>query len=256
MPSDTQTSVKGMIRIPAGEFTRGSEHSPDEQPLHTIKVSAFLIDRAPVTNKDFRAFIEAGGYQNPVYWTPRGWEYIQDNQFTEPNYWRDPIWNPDEVPVTGVSWWEALAYARFVGKTLPTEAQWEYACRGTDGRTYPWGEDEPTLEYANYAPNSDPLELARKPTRPDAHPKNVSPFGCIDMAGNLAEWCLDNYHPNYSYEGADSADPLYVASEEEEHVVRGGCGLHTEDYMRCSSRDCYSPGVRDNLMGFRCVAKE
>lgn len=118
---------------------------------------------------------------------------------------------------------------------------------------YPWGEEAPTLDHANFAPGCEPVE--RKPTPVEAHAKNVSPFGCIDMAGNLAEWCLDNYWPNYGYEGAEGPDPIYVADEEDEHVARGGCGLHSEDYLRCSSRDCYPPGLRDNLIGFRCVSK-
>lgn len=244
-----------MVRIPGGVFERGSSLSPDEQPVKKIEVSAFLIDRAPVTNLEFAAFVEAGGYETPSYWTPAGWRHAQALGLDRPNYWNDPEWNAEDVPVTGVSWWEALAYARFVGKTLPTEAQWEYACAGADGRTYPWGEEHPTLEHANFAPGGcDPVR--RAPTRPWAHPKNVSAFNCVDMAGNFAEWCLDNYWPNYGYEGSTDPDPVYAADEEDEHVVKGGCGLHNEDYLRCSSRDCYPPGLRDNLIGFRCASKE
>ena len=244
-------TMDGTIEVTGGVFERGSLLSPDEQPVSKVQMSTFLIDRSPVTNRMFRAFMEAGGYQNPVYWTPMGWAYIQENAITQPTYWDDPVWNGPDVPVTGVCWWEALAYARFIGKTLPTEAQWEYACRGADRRTYPWGEDEPTLEYANYAPMCEPVD--RRPTTPEEYPKNVSPFGCVDMVGNFAEWCLDNYSPSYEYEGADRPDPLYFKAEEAEHVVRGGCGLHSEDYLRCTSRDYYPPGVRDNLIGFRCV---
>jgi iron(II)-dependent oxidoreductase len=243
-----------MVLVPNGTLERGSFLSPDEQPAAKVQMSAFRIDRVPVTNGEFRAFVEAGGYENPTYWTTAGWERIQELGLSRPNYWEDPVWNADQVPVTGVSWWEALAYARFVGKTLPTEAQWEYACKGADGRTYPWGEEAPNLEYANFAPGCEPVE--RRPTPPEAHPKNVSPFGCVDMVGNFAEWCLDNYWPNYCYEGAADRNPAYWADEEDEHVVRGGCGLHNEDYLRCSSRDCYPPGLRDNLIGIRCVSKE
>lgn len=248
-----QLQLQGMIHIPGGNLKRGSSHSPDEEPVICIEISAFLIDHAPVTNKDFRAFIDARGYHIPTYWTPIGWEYIQSNNITQPTYWNDPVWGIDGVPVTGVNWWEALAYARFMGKTLPSEAQWEYACRGTNGSTYPWGEDTPTLKHANFAPGCEPAD--RRPTTANAHSKNISPFGCIDMVGNFAEWCLDNYHPNYQYPGADARNPIYITSEEDEHVARGGSGLHSEDYLRCSGRDCYPPGVRDNLIGFRCVAK-
>jgi formylglycine-generating enzyme required for sulfatase activity len=248
-----QTRFEGMVQVVGGIFERGSSLSPDEQPVLKVEMSSFAIDRAPVTNKEFRAFTEAGGYRNPMYWTASGWAYIQANNIVQPTYWQDRTWNGDEFPVTGMCWWEALAYARFLGKTLPSEAQWEYACRGTDGRTYPWGKDEPTLEYANFAPMCEPVD--RQPTIPGVYPKNVSPVGCVDMAGNFAEWCLDNYWPNYNYAGAASCDPLYFMEEQDEHVVRGGCGLHSEDYLRCSSRDYYPPGVRDNLIGFRCTVK-
>lgn len=248
-----KTKTRKIIRVPAGTFERGSPLSPDEQPAMRVQMNAFLIDSTPVTNAEFRVFVEAGDYEDPEHWTPAGWEHVRELDLSRPNYWDNPVWNADDVPVTGVSWWEALAYARSVGKTLPTEAQWEYACRGSDGRTYPWGEEAPTLEHANFAPGCEPVE--RKPTLVEAHAKNVSPFGCVDMVGNLAEWCLDNYWSNYGYEGAEGPDPIYVADEEDEHVVRGGCGLHSEDYLRCSSRDCYPPGLRDNLIGFRCVSK-
>jgi formylglycine-generating enzyme required for sulfatase activity len=242
-----------MVAVPGGAFLRGSDLSPDEQPPARVRMSAFLIDRRPVTNADFAAFV-ADGYRDASLWTPGGWDYIQANGITQPTYFDDPVWSAPDVPVTGVCWWEALAYARFAGKTLPTEAQWEYAARGTDGRLYPWGDDEPTLGHANFAPGCEPVD--RRPTAPDAHPLNVSPFGCLDMAGNFAEWCLDNYTVGYRYEGAERPDPVHLADEYGEHVVRGGCGLHSDDYLRCSSRDTYPPGIRDNLIGFRCVARD
>ena len=121
-----------MIRVPGGAFERGSYFSPDEQPVKKVEVSTFLIDRSPVTNVEFAAFVEAGGYEDPTYWTPLGWEHVKVLGLSSPNYFNDPEWNATDVPVTGVSWWEALAYTRFVGKTLPTEAQWEYACRGAE----------------------------------------------------------------------------------------------------------------------------
>ena len=246
-----KVDVSNMVFVPAGVLRRGSERSPDEQPVVEVELSAFYIDRLPVTNRDFAAFIEAGGYHSPSFWTAAGWSWLQEQGVTRPTYWHDPVWGAPEMPVTGVSWWEALAYARFCGKTLPTEAQWEYACRGPQGLTYPWGEEEPTLEHANFAPGCEPVE--RRPTLPTAHLKNQSPFGCFDMVGNFAEWCLDNYCPHYRYEGAAGPDPTFSTAEEDEHVVRGGCGLHSEDYLRCSARDFYPPGLRDNLIGFRCV---
>jgi gamma-glutamyl hercynylcysteine S-oxide synthase len=250
-PSSSMITVPpSMTIVPPGTFVRGSDLSPDEQPVSQITMSSFAIDIDPVCNKDFAHFIAAGGYQRPNLWVAEGWNYINTRQLTEPTYWRDPIWAEPDAPVTGVSWWEALAFARFVGKTLPTEAQWEYAARGSDARTYPWGEDEPDANLANYAPECEPID--RRPTKPGAHPAATSTFGCRDMVGNFAEWCLDSYRP--FYDADSSRDPVYLADDSTvERVVRGGSGLHDEDYLRCAARDHYPVGLRDNLIGFRCV---
>jgi len=235
--------------IAAGTLCRGSSLSPDEEPEEFICLSEFFIDRDPVTNAQFAEFIDDGGYQKPTLWTPYGWHKAQELGLREPNYWRDPVWNSSDVPVTGVSWWEALAFARWAGKTLPTEAQWEYACKGPDAYVYPWGDEQPNPCLANYAPECEPE--VRAPTTPGHYKRNVSPFGCRDLVGNFAEWCLDNYAPRYK---TAASNPLHYTDEQGEHVVRGGCGLHDEDYLRCSARDHYPPGVRDNLIGFRCAA--
>src|SRR4051794_30306615 len=110
-----------MIDVPAGAFLRGSSESPDEQPIADVELSAFTIGRAPVLNGEFARFVEAGCYRDPQYWTPAGWRHIQELGLEAPAYWDDPVWTQDDVPVTGVSWWEALAFARAVGCTLPTE---------------------------------------------------------------------------------------------------------------------------------------
>ncbi|MBA4538131.1 formylglycine-generating enzyme family protein [Bacillus aquiflavi] len=252
MSNQVENQLQNMIVIPGGTFLRGSNESPDEQPIKSVTLKTFAIDQTPVTNKQFSVFVEENGYENRDYWLPKGWEYIKDNNIHYPNYWFDDHFNQDDHPVTGVSWWEAKAFAAFVGKDLPTEAQWEYACKGTDNRKYPWGNEEPTLEYANYAIDCDPEELNRKSTSVFAFPKNKSYFGCLDMAGNLAEWCLDNASLNYKWD-KDGINPLFVTSEEDYHIVKGGCGLHNEDFMRCAARDNYPVSVRDNLIGFRCV---
>lgn len=167
----------------------------------------------------------------------------------------DKNFNQDDHPVTGISWWEAMAYAKWVGKTLPTEAQWEYACKGSDQRKYPWGNEEPSFHYANYAIDCDPFELDRSSTSVFAYLKNKSFFGCLDMAGNMAEWCLDNASINYNWDD-EGINPIYITSETEDHIVRGGCGLHNEEFMRCASRDYYPTTMRDNLVGFRCVINQ
>lgn len=237
-----------MCTVPAGTLRRGSNESPDEQPVVDVELSEFLIDEVPVSNEMFAAFVEDGGYSDPAVWTAAGWSFVQEHGFKVPNYWDDPLWGAPDVPVTGVSCWEAMAFAHWAGKTLPTEAQWEYACRGRRGNTYPWGEDYPDLGLANYAPEGEPIE--RRPTRADAFPRNVSEFGLRDLVGNFSEWCLDTYTLRYQTAGHNA---VHITSEQDDHVVRGGCGLHDEDYLRCSARDHYHPGLRDNLIGFRCV---
>ncbi|MEC1895574.1 formylglycine-generating enzyme family protein [Cytobacillus firmus] len=179
--NQVKNQLENMIVIPGGTFLRGSNDSPDEQPVKLVTLNDFAIDKTPVTNQQFRVFVEEGGYGNPVFWAPKGWDYINDNNIKYPNYWYDDHFNQDDHPVTGVSWWEAMAFAEFAGKTLPTEAQWEYACKGKDQRKYPWGNDEPTFEYANYAVDCNPEELNRSSTSVFAFPKNKSFFGCFIM---------------------------------------------------------------------------
>lgn len=245
-------TISEMIFIPDGVFERGGDECPDEQPVRAVRLASYHIDRYPVTNAEFRIFIDHGGYNNPQLWSSAGWRFATVNSLRAPLYWNDPCWNGDRQPVTGVSWWEAMAFARFVGKGLPTEAQWEYAARGSDRRRYPWGDAPPSSEIANFAPECEPSELRRRSTDVDAHVQNISALGCIDMAGNLAEWCLDTYAPNYLWD-KDGDNPLMFTNEFDDHVARGGSGLHDEFYMRCSSRDSYPPSVRDNICGIRCV---
>ena len=245
-------SGNNMLLITAGKFIMGSELYPNESPVRKITMSSFYIDQYPVTNADYKRFIANDGYNNPDLWSNNGWRFIRDKNIQHPLYWHDSNWNQDQQPVTGISWWEACAYATFVGKSLPTEAQWEYASRGDDGRTYPWGHIQPTQEYACYSEGCEPDELDRKSSLVTDHPKGISPFNCFDMAGNLAEWCIDNNSDDYSWD-TKRHNPLYLKDENLHHIARGGSGLHDEDYLRCSSRDFYPPTLRDNIVGMRCV---
>ena len=240
-----------MILLQTAGFCRGSSEFANEGPVRFVRLSPYWIDRFPVTNAQFGAFIAAGGYDDRSLWTQNGWDFIKANNIRQPNYWNHPHWNGPTMPVTGTSWWEALAYARFVGKTLPTEAQWEYAA-GFGGRNYPWGDGAPTLAHANYAPGCEPGELNRRAMPVDHYALNVAPSGCRDMAGNMGEWCLDNASPDYAWDET-GIDPLFISDESAPHIVRGGSGLHDEDSMRCASRDYYAPALRDNIAGFRCV---
>ncbi len=244
--------MKDMILVSGEKFLRGSNESPDEQPLVETTLSPFFIDFKPVTNRDFLLFIQSEGYENPDFWVPEGFEFVNHLGIKHPLYWKDSHWNHPDHPVTGVSWFEADAYARFKSKKLPTEAQWEFAAKGNDNRIYPWGNAEPSPLFATFAPDCEPEHLIRMSTPWYAHSQNRSPFGCMDMAGNLSEWCRDNYYPNYSWD-INGIDPLYLSNIQDDHVTRGGSGLHDQSYLRCASRDAYPPTVRDNIVGFRCV---
>lgn len=247
--------MENMLLIPHGAFHMGSNESPNEEPQRSVELAAFHIDRYPVTNRLYRAFIESGGYQRQTYWSEAGWAFVRDKRLQVPLYWSDSHWNGDDQPVTGISWWEAGAYARFAGKELPTEAQWEKAARGTDGRRYPWGDDEPTPRHALYAVDCDPAELRRRSVPVHAFPLGASPWGGMDFSGNVGEWCQDNASLNYAWD-LTRVNPRYWRAETDDHIVRGGSGLHNEDYLRCSSRDYYAPTLRDNIVGFRCVVNE
>ena len=153
--------------------------------------------------------------------------------------------------MTGVSWWEALAFARFEGKTLPTEAQWEYMASG-GVNSYPWGNVPPDLSKANYAEGCEPRELNRRSTPVKHFSQSRSHCGCWDVAGNVGEWCLDNYSKTYGWDNK-MIDPMHATAEVDAHMVRGGSGLHDEESLRITSRDYYAPTIRDNIVGFRCV---
>jgi len=179
-PAQIVQEHPGMVLVPAGEFKMGSGPdeawvNEDEGPQRVVNLPAFFIDQLEVTNREYKQFIDATGWPAPQSWTK--------NQYPE---------NADFVPVTSVTWWDATAYARWAKKRLPTEAEWEKAARGVDGRRYPWG-DEFKAECANN--DRDLLPGGTKVA-------GASPFGVLDMAGNAAEWTASAYEL-YPRPGAD-----------------------------------------------------
>lgn len=166
VPSDSiiwETDGKEMVCIPAGEFTLGKGIG------RKLFLPEFYIDRTPVTNAEYASFVQSTGYRKPIAWS----------------YWIDdriPSWLTDH-PVSDVSWQDALAYAKWSGKQLPTREQWEKAARGSDARPYPWGDQLPTPNRCNYNRNMGG-------TTPVGYysPQGDSPFGCVDMCGNVFEW--------------------------------------------------------------------
>ncbi|MEQ8756954.1 MAG: SUMF1/EgtB/PvdO family nonheme iron enzyme [Coleofasciculus sp. G1-WW12-02] len=253
-PKGDKTPDKGqMIEIPAGEFEMGSDGidaMDNESPCDRVFLNTYWIDRYPVTCQQYRAFIEAGGYQNHNWWSVEGWKWLQDNPVAYPLYWSDePFW--DNHPVYGVSWYEAEAYANFVGKRLPSEAEWEKAASWDSQKgcrsIYPWGDTEPT----SYACNYD--NRVGHTTPVNAYPQGQSPSGCYDMLGNVWEWTaswFDGYKGfvSYPYRGYSQA---YFDGKH--RVLRGGSWTTRPWAMRCSFRNWYYPSVRQILAGFRCA---
>ena len=158
--------------------------------------------------------------------------------------YRDPQFA--KQPVSGVTWSQARDYAAWAGGRLPTEAEWEKACRGTDGRTYPWGNPDPTGDLLNFAETG----LGTWSTV-GSYPGGASPYGALDMAGNVWEWTADRYDGAY-YADSPRENPTGPATGDM-RVLRGGSFHHDADYVRCAVRDGYYPDYGNDNLGFRVV---
>lgn len=222
----------GMVYVPAGPFIMGSDEDTDmEKPRREVFVDAFFIDRHEVTNAQYLKFVRATRHTPP---TP-----TEEPPILEHNLWVGSSVPKEflDLPVVNVTWEDAAAYAAWVGKRLPTEAEWEKAARGTDGRRYPWGDDF-VKGYCN---------VEGKGAAPvGSFPHDRSPFGCFDMAGNVAEWTADWFKP---YPGSH-AKTLYG---EDCKVVRGGAWDYLVNSPKCAKRLPANPKVKSNYFGFRCA---
>ncbi len=232
----------GMILVPAGEFTMGTDNIQtlaDQRPARKVRLDEFYIDIHEVTNAEFEEFILADGYNKREYWTQAGWEFIQKERFyyiypskktyriqTPLGFRENNVSTAPAHPVIGVSWYEASAYAKWAGKRLPTEAEWEKAARGTDARIYPWG-NAFDFSKLNYFPHQTKLMPV------GSFPTGASPFDVLDMAGNVAEWCADG--------------------KDEKKAVRGGGWNATRLLLRCTHRAVEPPTYRHYTLGFRCA---
>ena len=251
----------GMVLVPAGAFTMGSDDSnasTDQCPAHKVHLDAFYIDRHEVTNAQFEEFILAGGYYKKQYWTTAGWEFIQTERFyyvrpsrkayridTPLGFGENNVSTEPDHPVIGVSWYEADAYAKWAGKRLPTEAEWEKAARGTkEKHTYPWG-DKMDFKKLNYFPHLQKL----KPV--GSFPEGASPYGVLDMAGSVWEWCSDWYDDSYYLQSREKGSKGAVTGKL--RVLRGGGWNSIRLQLRCTHRYAEKPTHRAYTVGFRCA---
>lgn len=234
------------VFVPHGPAIIGS-CDVGSRKVTTVEVSAFWIRRCVVTNLEYTRFIESGGYSNSSLWCPAAFQWIQAEGISTPAYWNDSRFNHPGQPVTGVSFFEAEAYARFAGGRLPREIEWEKAARGTDGRTFPWGEAEASLTLANFAPDFVPT--ARAPITADALPGGESPYGCRQMAGNVFEWCVDYFESEIP---PSRNHGLFTRCR----VVKGGAWTVGESLIRPASRWGFLPKLRDNILGIRVVFED
>ena len=253
-----QVSVQQQIRfetdgavmhlIPAGEFEMGDhfgEGQSDERPVHTVYLDVFYMDETEVTNAMYRAFVEATGYSN----IPFHWNKADDlGRLSKPHY-----------PVIYVSWHDAMAYAKWAGKRLPTEAEWEYAARGGQvGRRYPWG-NEASHAKANYSGEVEP-DIWYWPAPVKRFPQND--YGLYDMAGNVWEWCMDEYDRDFyttSPRNNPVAGGLIPLTDNDfraltaHRVWRGGAWDGGPTSITVSNRSKSAPNSRFLKTGFRCV---
>jgi formylglycine-generating enzyme required for sulfatase activity len=220
-----------MALVPAGEFTMGSTLKADEKPVHRVYIDAFYMDKYHVTVGQYAKYLEATGEEAPPEW----------EIMNQPSHQKRPVVN--------VSWSDAATYCKWAGKRLPTEAEWEKAARGTDGRLYPWGNEAPTRLHANFGKKEWAYHMALVPV--GMFELGKSPYGIYDMAGNAWEWVNDWYDHDY-YKKSPMKNPQGPATGKSK-VVRGGNWLYIQEFLRSSFRFNADPSGRQFGYGFRCA---
>jgi formylglycine-generating enzyme required for sulfatase activity len=238
-PMTRTRQMDGMteIYIPAGDFLMGSSTNDtlaesDEFPQHTVRLDAYWIDQHEVTNAQYAKCVAAGVCAPPH----------QFNSHTLNVYYG--LHDYEDHPVLYVDWYEACAYCAWVGGSLPSEAQWEKAARGNDGRLYPWGNTQPEPDYLNYN------QIVLDTTRVCAFPEGNSPYGICDLAGNVSEWVTDWYGNTY-YTNSPSENPQGPAQGDAK-VIRGGNWSYSDAGVRAANRIAAGPDFSNYNIGFRC----
>jgi iron(II)-dependent oxidoreductase len=253
------------VLVPGGPFTMGTTAEPwsldNERPAHARLVPPFHIDTAPVTNGAYLAFMDDGGYDNSRWWTPEGWALVRDNGLRSPLFWRreagqwlrrrfgvTEVVPPDE-PVVHVSWYEADAYARWAGRRLPSEAEWEKAARfdPASGRSmrYPWGDADPTPERANLG------QRHLRPAPAGSYPAGESPLGVRQLIGDVWEWTSSDFLPYPGFAAFPYREYSEVFFGPDHKVLRGGSFAVDAVACRGTFRNWDYPVRRQIFAGFR-----
>ena len=219
------------VLIPAGAFLGGDD---ENSPRRELFVEAFYLDQYEVTVGRYARFLQATGNVRP----PEEWDTVDLN-------------NGTDLPVIGVDWQDANSYCQWVGRRLPTDAEWERAARGSDERKYPWGDEPPTSEHARFAQNYEKAVYKNGVARVGSHRKGTSPFGIHDMAGNAWEWTADWFSESFPY--ADRRNPKGPSSGTSK-VLRGGGWYDQADRLVSTKRMHANPEQRDDSIGFRCAS--
>lgn len=268
-PEGGTLNVIGDAFIPGGVFRLGSELDSgfvfdNELRSHEVAVAPFAISRAAVSNAEFLAFVEAGGYRRREFWSDEGWRWRANVNAEHPVYWRqaDGEWQrrifdrwvrlEPTLPVLHVNWFEADAYCRWAGRRLPTEAEWELAASGGDKRKFPWGDEATTPERANLDWQAGGLLPV------DALPVGDSEFGVRQMIGNVWEWTATDFAPFDGFQPGpykEYSAPWFPNQGDAHKVLRGGCSATRSRLVRNAYRNFYKPDRRDVWAGFRTCAK-
>ena len=238
LSASKEVDLVPMVTIPAGDFLMGSPEEKgraDERPRRSVYLDAFLIDQVEVTNQRYMEFVKATGHRNPP--NPYGTGPLMSVKGIE------------QLPVVQTTWYDAKAYCSWAKKRLPTEAEWEKAARGTDGRLYPWGDEPPTAKRANF---DREWEDERTLHAVGSLPEGDSPYGVKDMAGNAREWVSDWYDPEY-YKDAPKRNPHGPDTKGVVRSIRGGSWHSPASDITTSARGRGGFALQTHGTGFRCA---